>query len=188
MTAKKMAAGIVTMCGLSITLAASAACGQPAQRVCNTSSEELAVYAVYLRSQIPANVTKVILPRTRGYDFDASSWIGWAVEGRAVPQDVQKEFARRNAVTCPIRPFSGAPNLHFFATDKNEGITSHPEAQFEKRFGKDAELVEFSRVAFNPSKTIALLHVLGLRTGELYLLELKDGKWTIKYRYGTMAS
>ncbi len=186
MTTKKMAAGIATMCLLSMTLAASVACGQPAQRLCNTSSEELAVYAAYLRSQIPADVNKVILPRTRGYDIAASSWIGWAVEGRAVPLELQKDFARRNAVTCPIHPFSGVANLYFYTTDKNGGIRT--EAQFEKRFGKDADLAEFSRVAFNPSKTIALLHVLGLRTGELYLLERKNGKWIVKYRYGTMAS
>jgi hypothetical protein len=68
------------------------------------------------------------------------------------------------------------------------GIKSHTEAQFEKRFGKDAELVEFSRVAFNSTKTVALLHVLGLRTGDLHLLERKNGKWIVKYRYGTMAS
>jgi hypothetical protein len=176
------------MCVLALTLATSMACGQTAQRSCITSPEEFAVYAAYLRSQIPANVNKVILPRTRGYDFEASSWLGWAVEGRAVPQDVQKEFARRNAVTCLIHPFSGVPNIHFFTTDENEGMKSHTAAQFEKRFGKDAELVEFSRVAFNSNKTVALLHVLGLRTGELYLFERKDGRWIVKYRYGTMAS
>jgi hypothetical protein len=184
----QLVARIAVVCVSVMISAAIATSGHPIPRSCNPTSEELAVYTAYLRNEIPAKVNKVILPRTRGYDVDDSMWIGWAVDGRAVPLDVQKDFTRRNAVSCPIHPFSGPPNLHFYLTDKEEGITSRTQAQFERRFGKDAELVEFSRVAFNSNKTVALLHVLGLRTGELYLLERKDGKWTVKYRYGTMAS
>jgi hypothetical protein len=58
-------------------------------------------------------------------------------------------------------------------------------SDFHKRYGRQAEILWFSRVGFNSAKTLALLHVLSgigrmAGGGRLYLFERKNGKWAIK--------
>jgi hypothetical protein len=62
--------------------------------------------------------------------------------------------------------------------------------RFHQAFGKDAELISFSRVAFDSAKQYTLVHVSsGISAngggGELYLLRRQNGNWTIKRTFST---
>ena len=62
--------------------------------------------------------------------------------------------------------------------------------RFHKFFGKDAERITVSRVAFDRANHYALVHVsAGISAngagGELFLLRRETGKWTIKRTFPT---
>jgi hypothetical protein len=66
-------------------------------------------------------------------------------------------------------------------------------SQFHRRFGNDAELLTFSRVAFDTAKQYALVHVSsGISEngggGELYLLTRLNGDWVVKRVFPTWAT
>jgi len=66
-------------------------------------------------------------------------------------------------------------------------------SQFHRRFGNDAELLTFSRVAFDTAKQYALVHVSsGVSEsgsgGELYLLSHLNGDWVTKRVFPTWAT
>lgn len=66
-------------------------------------------------------------------------------------------------------------------------------SQFHRLFGDDAELLTFSRVAFDTAKQYALVHVSsGVSQngggGELYLLTHLNGDWVIKRVFPTWAT
>ena len=66
-------------------------------------------------------------------------------------------------------------------------------SQFHRVFGNDAELLTFSRVAFDRTKQYALVHVSsGVSEngggGELYLLTRLNGDWVIKRVFPTWAT
>ena len=63
-------------------------------------------------------------------------------------------------------------------------------SQFHRVFGNDAELLTFSRVAFDSAKQYALVHVSSGWSengggGELYLLTCLNGSWVIKRVFPT---
>jgi hypothetical protein len=62
--------------------------------------------------------------------------------------------------------------------------------RFHREFGNDAELLTFSRVAFDGAKQYGLVHVSsGISEdgggGELYLLTRLNGDWVIKRIFPT---
>jgi hypothetical protein len=73
----------------------------------------------------------------------------------------------------------------FSSDDPHKGWT-----RFHKLFGNDAELITFSRVAFDRAKQYAVVHVSsGLAEmaggGELYLLTRLNGSWVIRRTFST---
>jgi hypothetical protein len=65
--------------------------------------------------------------------------------------------------------------------------------RFHRLFGDDAELLTFSRVAFDSAKQYALVHVSSGFSengggGELYLLTRLNGVWVIKRTFSTWAT
>ena len=109
-------------------------------------------------------------------------------QGRGIPTEVRADFNNKNKSSCVIQPFDGVPNLRFISKSEERHILAAGTTEFDKKYGKGAEIVAVSRVGFNSDKTLALLHVLYSSSGELYLLEHKDGKWVIKFYVQTKAT
>jgi hypothetical protein len=111
-----------------------------------------------------------------------------AVRGHALPPEARADFTIKNKTSCLIRPFSGVANLRFMPESEEKDLSSSGWSDFQKKYGKSAEAIAVSRVGFNSDKTLALLHVLYSASGELHLLERKNGKWEVKFRVQTKAT
>lgn len=116
-----------------------------------------------------------------------------AVQGHALPTEVRADFTSKNKMVCIIRPFDGIANLRFMSEAEEKKLLSGwnedsgwsgIEKNFEKKYGSRAAWIAMSRIGFNSDKSLALVHF----SGGLYLLERKNGKWTIKFYVQTVAS
>jgi hypothetical protein len=60
-------------------------------------------------------------------------------------------------------------------------------AELEKKYGENANVLVFSHLGFSTDKSLALIHVSGGAGGALCLHERKNGKWIIKETVATWA-
>jgi hypothetical protein len=185
---------LIALLGLTQLLAAVPSLSQsqpnktaPSKSYCEFSNEELEVYRDQLKRDTSSKSTTVVMATTQQLFTDVDSFnLPLAVQGHALPPEVRADFTNKNKASCLIHPFSGVANLHFMSEGEEKSLVSSGWSEFLKKYGKSAETVAVSRVGFNSDKTLALLHVLYWRSGELYLLERKNGKWEVKFSAQTM--
>jgi len=159
------------------------------KKYCGFSPGEIDVYKSQLSRDSSRKQTNVMSATTLRWIEDIDSFnLQLAVQGHAIPADVRADFTEKNRNGCLIRPFDGVPNLRFMSSSEEERLFAKGRSEFNKKYGKDAERVAVSRVGFSSDKSLALLHVLYSRSGELYLLERRDGKWRVKFSVQTMAT
>jgi hypothetical protein len=117
-----------------------------------------------------------------------------------VPEDQQRELERdynaKLSRPCSIPTLNNASKLVIFRSPaqiqrifSGNGLPS-TWWRFHRLFGNDAELLRFSRVAFDTANQYALVHVSsGVSQngagGELYLLTRLNGDWVIKQVFPT---
>lgn len=110
--------------------------------------------------------------------------------------ELEREYDFKLRQPCKIPATSNSSKVLIFKTPTEvkqifSGDDPHNGwRRFHKLFGNDAELVTFSRVAFDRSKQYAIVHVSsGLAEmaggGELYLLSRLNGSWVIKRIFPT---
>jgi hypothetical protein len=156
---------------------------------CEFSSEEVDVYKSQLGRDSSPKRTLVVMATTLRWIDDINSFnLPLAVQGHAIPTDVRADFTEKNKAGCLIEPFGGVRNLRFMSSNEEEKLLARDWGEFNKKYGKGAERVAMSRVGFNSDKSLALLHILYSSSGELYLLERRDGKWHVKFSVQTMAT
>jgi len=113
--------------------------------------------------------------------------------------ELEQEYEGKLSQPCRIPAVRNASKLKLFRTPAqvkeifsgNDPIKSW--GCFHRLFGDDAEVLRFSRVAFDRTKQYALVHVSsGISEmgggGELYLLTRLDGDWVIKRTFSTWAT
>jgi len=190
MTLKAFVTGLPMMAGLvapqqHVTQAANRTAQQ--EKLCTVRDEEIEVFDSYLKEGIASPqvlVTKTAPPHV---DVDALN-LQLAAQGRGIPPDVRTDFKEKNKSSCLIKPFAGIPNLHFVSKREHDLMFQRAStgwSDFHKKYGKEAEILLFSRVGFNPEKTLALLHIssgMGRMAGggTLFLFERKNSGWVIK--------
>ena len=158
----------------------------PQNTSCKVQKDEIEIFASFLKEKAPPHVETVLLTETDAIDVDIDSVnLPLAVEGHGIPPEMRVDFKAKNKSNCVIKPFAGIMNLSFISKTEHDRLFRAGWSEFHKRYGKDALMVTFSRVAFNSDKTLALLHVSSgvdqdAAGGTLYLLEEKDGKWLIR--------
>ena len=161
----------------------------PSSSYCSLLKEEVDVYKSQLKAESSSKSVTVLVTKTVGYVDDMDVYnLRLAAQGRGIPTEVRADFTNKNKSSCVIQPFGGVPNLRFISESEERRIFVASRAEFDKKYGKGAEIVAVSRIGFNSDKTLALLHVLYSASGELYLLEHKDGKWVIKFCVQTKAT
>ena len=159
------------------------------KKYCEFSPGEIDVYKSQLSRDSSPKRAMVVMATTLRWIDDINSFnLPLAVQGHAIPPDVRTDFTGKNRNGCLIKPFDGVPNLRFMSSSEEEKLFARDWSEFNKKYGKDAERVAVSHVGFSSDKSPALLHVLYSSSGELYLLERKDGKWRVKFNVQTMAT
>jgi hypothetical protein len=101
---------------------------------------------------------------------------------------LREDYKARNESSCTIGAFTGIKNLRFISEAELAG-----QREIQKRYGKNAVLIRFSRVGFNSDKSLAFLHVsVGVDhiagSGTLYLLKRNGGAWMITLKVETTLS
>jgi hypothetical protein len=180
---------------LSLLVMAAPSCARsqgntmPSNSYCTLLKEEVDVYISQLKAESSSKSVTVLVTKTVGYIEDMDVYnLRLAAQGRGIPTEVRADFTNKNKSSCVIQPFGGVPNLRFISKSEERRIFATGTTEFDKKYGKGAEIVAVSRVGFNSDKTLALLHVLYSASGELYLLEHKDGKWMVKFQVQTKAT
>jgi hypothetical protein len=159
------------------------------KKYCEFSSDELDVYRSQLSRDSSPKRTMVVMATTVRWIDDINSFnLPLAVQGHAIPPDVRADFTEKNKTGCQIEPFDGVPNLRFMSSSEEEKLFARGWGEFSRKYGKSAERVAVSRVGFSVDKSLALIHILYSASGELYLLERKEGKWKVKFYVQTMAT
>jgi hypothetical protein len=114
-------------------------------------------------------------------------------------QEVEEEYRRKVSEPCNIPVMrNGSKQVLFRSPAKVKEMFSGTDMsknwmRFHEVFGEDAELDNFSRVAFDRARHYALVHVSsGLSSvaggGDLYLLRCRNGKWSIERTFSTWAT
>jgi hypothetical protein len=158
---------------------------------CTIQNDEIQVFASFLKENVDPHAQTVLVTKTEATDVDVDSVnLRLATQGRGIPSQLRADFKAKNKSSCLIERFAGVMNLTFVSTAERDRIFRTGWDGFHKRYGKTAVMVVFSRVAFNSDKTLALFNVsTGIDRmaagGTLYLLEKKDGKWSIKSQIET---
>jgi hypothetical protein len=156
---------------------------------CSLLKEEVDVHKNQLKAESSSKSVTVLVTKTVGYIDDMDVYnLRLAAQGHGIPTEVRADFTNKNKSSCVIQPFEGIPNLRFISKSEERRILAAGTTEFDKKYGKGSEIVAVSRVGFNSDKSLALLHVLYSASGELYLLEHKDGKWVIKFYVQTKAT
>lgn len=160
----------------------------PKSSPCTVSTDEAGLYATILRTG--RRFPQVVVTRTGLVHFDLSDLdvlnLQAAASGRGIPLDVRTNFKEQNGAQCDLFAVAEIENVQYVSQEDAEKPRSRRE--FEKKYGKDADVVVFSRVGFNPDKTLALVHVSGGAGGALYLYEKKNKGWTLRWHAETWAS
>ena len=113
--------------------------------------------------------------------------------------ELEQEYNAKLSEPCSIPVMmKGSKQLLFKTPAQVDEVLSGSDfskgwIRFHQLFGKNAELVVFSRVAFDKAKQYALVHVSsGISAdggdGELYLLSRQNGNWAIKRTFVTWAT
>lgn len=156
---------------------------------CKFSKEEFEVYRQQLRRDTSPQSSTVIMATTQRWIDDVDTFnLSLAAQGHALPPEVRADFTNKNKTSCLIPPFSGVANLRFMSEAEEKDLFSSGWKEFQQRYGKRAEPVAVSRVGFNSDKSLALVHILYSASGELCLLERRNGKWEVKFRVQTKAT
>lgn len=162
----------------------------PNDAICSVQGEEIEVLAIYLNQGTASQ--QVVVTQTEQRDIESFN-LQLAAHGQGIPSEVRADFKEKNKSVCAIKPFMGIANLHFISRQRYDSMFRAGWSEFHKKYGKDAEILWFSRVGFNPDRTLALLHVSGgidrmAGGGTLYLFQRKEGKWVIKSQIQTWAT
>ena len=113
--------------------------------------------------------------------------------------ELEQEYAAGLSQPCRIPAMNNGSKLLLFKTPVEvkeifaDDDLNKDWMRFHRLFGNSAELLRFSRIAFDASKRYALVHVSsGLSEnaggGELYLLIRLNGNWVIKRIFSTWAT
>ena len=113
--------------------------------------------------------------------------------------ELEQDYDAKLSQSCRIPAMSNDSKLLLFKNPVeikeifSGNDSSNGWIRFHHLFGNDAELLTFSRVAFDAAKQYALVHVSsGLSEtgggGELYLLTRLKGDWVIKRTLSTWAT
>ena len=117
-----------------------------------------------------------------------------------VPQhELEEDYKVKLSRPCGIPVLNNLSKLLFFRSPtqvKRIFASNEPAdrwSQFHRVFGNDAELLTFSRVAFDSAKQYALVHVSSgasenAGSGELYLLARLNSDWVIKRVFPTWST
>jgi len=114
-------------------------------------------------------------------------------------QELEKEYSVKLRQPCTIPIVRNISKQVVFRTPiQLHRILSGADltkgwARFHQMFGEEAEIVTFSRVAFDRTKQYGLVHVSsGISAngggGELYLLSRQNGNWAITHKFSTWAT
>lgn len=161
---------------------------------CVVPRDEVEVFSAYLRH---FHERAVVVTRTEVHNLDLDTLnLGLAAQGHGIPPGIREDFKRKNHSSCFIMPFAGVPRLRFVSSTEEKWIFRKGVSGwivFHKRYGKDTSIEQFSRVAFNSNKTLALLHVSGGIAsmgagGDLCMFERKGGRWVLKWHRETWAA
>ena len=156
---------------------------------CGFSQEEIGVYQSQLSRDTSKKRPMVVMATTVGWIDDIDSFnLPLAAQGHAIPADVRADFMKKNKTGCLIQPFGGVQSLRFMSSSEEQKVLANEWGEFLTKYGKHVERIAISRVGFNSDKSLALLHVLYASSGELYLLERKNGHWQVKFYVQTMAT
>ena len=151
-----------------------------------------------LRDLLLRNQTSELLPQLNA--APRGSTVLLPSPAPIVPEDRQHELERdynaKLSQPCSIPSLNNVSKLLVFRSPAQIRRTFSSNdlakrwSQFHRMFGNDAELLTFSRVAFDSAKQYALVHVSsGVAEngggGELYLLTRLDGDWVIKRVFPT---
>ena len=105
--------------------------------------------------------------------------------------ELEQEYDAKLSHPCRIPAMSSRSRLLLLKTpmEMKEIFSGNDRSKgwirFHRRFGNNAELLTFSRVAFDAAKQYALVHVSSNGGGELYLLTRLNGNWVIKRTFST---
>lgn len=161
----------------------------PSDKNCVLSKPEIEIYRSQLADESLEKSLMVIAASTEGWIEDIDSFnLSLATQGRGISPEVRTDFTAKNRVSCVIQPFAAVSNLRFISKNDQKRLASDDWNTFQRKYGRNAEYVVLSRVGFNADKTLALIHVLYSGFGRLYLYELTEGKWRIKYSVPTRTS
>jgi hypothetical protein len=149
--------------------------------ICTVQKDEIEVFVDFLKLNVLPHGPIVLVTSTEATfgNIDHFSDILHATKKYTIPNELREEYKARNESSCTIGAFGGIKNLRFIAEAELAG-----QREIQKRYGKNAVLIRFSRVGFNSDETLAFLHVsVGVDNiagnGTLYLLKRNGGAWVI---------
>jgi hypothetical protein len=158
--------------------------------VCTVQKDEIEVFADFLKLHALPQGPIVLVTTTEATDgnIDRFADMLHAVKGYTVPSELREDYKARNESSCTIGAFTGIKNLRFISEAELAG-----QREIQKRYGKNAVLIRFSRVGFNFDKSLAFLHVsVGVDhiagSGTLYLLKRNGRAWVITLKVETTLS
>jgi hypothetical protein len=159
----------------------------PQDSVCTVQKDEIEVYVGLLKLNALPQGPLVLVTTTEATDarIDHTADMLHAAKTYTIPSELREDFKARNASSCTIGTFTGIKNLSFIFDAELAG-----QRDIQKRYGKNAVLIRFSRVGFNSDKSLASLnvsfgvdHIAG--SGTLYLLKKEGDAWTIGFTVNT---
>jgi hypothetical protein len=151
-----------------------------------------------LRDLLLRDETSELLPQLNA--APSGSTVVLARPAQIVPEvrqyELERDYNAKLSHPCSIPSLDNVSKLFVFRSAAQiERLFSSNDlakrwSQFHRVFGDDAELLTFSRVAFDRAKQYALVHVSsGVSEngggGELYLLTRLNGDWVIKRVFPT---
>jgi len=151
-----------------------------------------------LRDLLLRDETSKLLPQLNA--APSGSTVSLSSPEPVVPEvrqhELERDYNAKLSRPCSIPSLNNVSNLLVFRSPVQiKRIFSSNDlakrwSQFHRIFGDDAELLTFSRVAFDDAKQYALVHVSsGVSenggSGELYLLTRLNGDWVIKRVFPT---
>lgn len=163
---------------------------QPRGSRCVVPADEREVLSSFLRADAGSSDFTVVLNETQpsGADVDYLN-LQLAAKGRAIPQDLRKDFKEKDQSNCKLSSLPGLRNVVLISAAQEQTIFREGMKGwngFHKKYGENASLVTLSRVGFSPDRKLALVHSssgIGRMAGGgmLYLLERKNDELVVKY-------
>jgi hypothetical protein len=200
----RMAKAARTLLMMTFLLATCAAGAEP----CKAEKPEAEVYLAVFKATHHRAVISAVPQSVPTSIFDLSNHQlrrEWGppknsfVISVASMQEIKKDYERKVATRCSIPSFE-QPEIIVVSEHELRSVQEISgekdlrkrmdlyEERFRKRFGADAEAYRVSRVAFDQSHKVAVVHVSSDAGGLLYILRLVDGNWSIDHMYQTWAT